>query len=293
MEVTKLQAKAFPLHFFRSIPADQVIEPDDVQEKDSIVTANFGDVTTQIKVDLKNAEVWGRCTCQQYFEQPCIHIKSLAVYRLEQLENEPEQDETLEEQVIEEDVKKLVENGKAIVAEVKPAPKLTPQSAAKTVVGKVNQILEIKAAEIADRLDEEQMKILDLTDWSEDVPLVYEIKFRTKHGEVTRHIISWNGLIMACNMQGGIQVEDVKFAKTPDGKDCAIAVAVNMRTGVRMVGISTKYNNEEFKWETLASKAIRNAVKKVVDPQYIQQVIEYAKERKALKSISLREATTP
>ena len=292
MEVTKLQAKAYPLHLFRNIPKDGLFEPENVEEQNSIVTADFfGDIKTQVRIDLRNGEVWGRCTCQQYDPEPCIHIKSLAIYKLTEIDNNNENNEPDEEHEIVEDVKKLVENGKA--GHPKPVMTTSNETRAKTVLSKVNQVLEVKAAEIADRLDEEQMRILDLTDWSEDVPLVYEIKFRTKHGEVTRHIISWNGLIMACNMQGGIQVEKVEFTKTPDGKDCAIAVAVNTKTGVRMVGISTKYNNEEFKWETLASKAIRNAVKKVVDPQYIQQVIKYAQERKALKSISLREATTP
>ena len=73
----KLKAKAFPLQWFKNFPADLVLKPDDMIEKNSKVTAKFGDVKTQIKMDLRNELVWGCCTCLQYLEQPCETVKYL------------------------------------------------------------------------------------------------------------------------------------------------------------------------------------------------------------------------
>jgi hypothetical protein len=293
MEVTKLQAKAFPLHFFRSIPEDQVIEPDDVQEKDSIVTANFGDVTTQIKVDLRNAEVWGRCTCQQYSEQPCIHIKSLAVYRLEELENESEQDETPED-AIEEDVKKLVENGKAIVAEVKPAvtaePKDTPELGKKRAINMVRsaQATELQLIKKLDDLDE-QIAIRDYVAGS--APLVYEIK--TKNG--VRYELSIRGWIQAMLYQGNIEIVDVKFEQIGD-KTVAKAIVRDTARNIQTMGFAERVSNKEFFFTTLASKAIRNALKKIISPSYEQRVIKEAIDARLVLTLSpgaFREVAEP
>ena len=297
MEVTKLRAKAYPLHLFRSIPTDQVFEPDDVQ---GIVTANFGDITTQIKVDLRNAEVWGRCTCQQYSEQPCIHIKSLAVYRLEELENELEQDETPEEQAIEEDVKKLVENGKA--GHPKPimtSKQDTPEIGKRRAVGIIKTMqatgdLELQIAKKLDDLDE-QIAIKEYVSGS--APLVYEIKTKDKRTgeELIRYELSIRGWVQAMLYQGNIEIVDVKFEEV-GGKVIAKAIVRDTARNIQTMGFAERASNKDYFYTTLASKAIRNALKKIISPSFEQKVIKEAMDAQLVLTLTpkdFREATTP
>jgi len=296
MEVTKLQAKAYPLHFFRSLPADQLIKPDDVQEKDGIVTANFGDITTQIKVDLKNAEVWGRCTCKQYLEQPCIHIKSLAVHQLESKresdeKEEDEEEDTFTEYLLKQDAEKIakdvLKNG-AVVAKVEPATKDTPELGKKRAMNLIKsaRTTELQLIKKLDDLDE-QIAIKDYVAGS--APLVYEIK--TKNG--VRYELSIRGWIQAMLYQGNIEIVDVKFEQVGD-KTVAKAIVRDTARNIQTMGFAERVSNKEFFFTTLASKAIRNALKKIISPSFEQKVIKEAIEAKLVLTLTgLREVAEP
>lgn len=108
-------------------------------------------------------------------------------------------------------------------------------------------------------------------------PLVYEIK--TSKG--VQYVLSWEGLTEAMLRQGNIKVIDVEFEEVA-GKLIAKARVVDLKRNVEMLGVAEAYSNEKFKLTTLASKAIRNALRKVVSNVYQQQII---KEAKSVKSI--------
>ena len=158
---------------------------------------------------------------------------------------------------------------------------------------------EEKLVMIMDKLDEEMMKKIDLT-WlaSDEYPLIYEFERtrKLKDGSVKKETVrqlTWAGWILAARKQGDIRVEPAEFVKLEDGTLMAIALATDLKTNLTMPGQSTKVYGKNYTYEVLASKAVRNALKKVIDPLIVEQVIEYAKRRKAIKQIDLREATTP
>jgi hypothetical protein len=289
----KLKAKAFPLQWFKNFPADLVLKPDDMIEKNSKVTAKFGDVKTQIKMDLRNELVWGCCTCQQYLEQPCIHIKSLAILKLKELENETGQN-------TEEVIKKLVEKGDTVVTKVKPdytvKPKDTPELGKKRAIDMVRsaQAVELQLIKKLDDLDE-QIAIKDYTAGS--TPLVYEIKTKDKKSgkEFIRYELSIRGWIQAMLYQGNIEIIDVKFEQIGD-KTVAKAIVRDTVRNIQTMGFAERVSNKEYFYTTLASKAIRNALKKIISPSYEQKVIKEAMDARLVLTITpkdLREATTP
>ena len=289
----KLKAKAFPLQWFKNFPADLVLKPDDMIEKNSKVTAKFGDVKTQIKMDLRNELVWGCCTCLQYLEQPCIHIKSLAILKLKELENETGQN-------TEEVIKKLVEKGDTVVTKVKPdytvKPKDTPELGKKRAIDMVRsaQAVELQLIKKLDDLDE-QIAIKDYTAGS--TPLVYEIKTKDKKSgkEFIRYELSIRGWIQAMLYQGNIEIIDVKFEQIGD-KTVAKAIVRDTVRNIQTMGFAERVSNKEYFYTTLASKAIRNALKKIISPSYEQKVIKEAMDARLVLTITpkdLREATTP
>ncbi|WP_456327120.1 hypothetical protein, partial [Archaeoglobus sp.] len=226
MELAKLEAKAYPLLLFEGVrekEKDKLLEPAEIQNTNGIITAKFGDVTTQVRVDTKNAEVWGRCTCKQYLEQPCIHIKSLAVHQLESKresdeEEEDEEEDTFTEYLLKQDAEKIAKealgNGKAVVAKVEPAvvtSKDTPELGKKRAMNLIKsaRTTELQLIKKLDDLDE-QIAIKDYVAGS--APLVYEIK--TKNG--VKYELSIRGWIQAMLYQGNIEIVDVKFEQIGD-----------------------------------------------------------------------------
>ncbi|ADB58563.1 hypothetical protein [Archaeoglobus profundus] len=302
MEITKLEAKAYPLLLFEGVrenEKDKLLEVKEIQNTNGIITAKFGDVTTQVRVDKKNAEVWGRCTCNQYHEQPCIHIKSLAVHQLESLE-ESEEDEEEEdafmEYLLKQDAEKIAKDiaKDAVVVKVEPvkvkpnATRDTPELGKKKAMNMVRsaQAMELQLIRKLDDLDE-QIAIKDYVAGS--APLVYEIK--TKNG--VRYELSIRGWIQAMLYQGNIEIVDVKFEQTGD-KTVAKAIVRDTARNIQTMGFAERVSNKEFFFTTLASKAIRNALKKVISPAFEQKVIKEAIEAKLVLTLTgLREVVEP
>jgi hypothetical protein len=133
----------------------------------------------------------------------------------------------------------------------------------------------------ADDLDE-QLAIKEFVEGTE--PLVYRIK--TSRGE--RLILSIRGWTQAMLYQGNIEIVDVKFEEV-GGKSIAKAIVRDTARNIVQIGIAERYTNNEFKWTTLASKAIRNALKKVISPKYEQLVIQEALNANLVIDLSLKD----
>ncbi len=137
-----------------------------------------------------------------------------------------------------------------------------------------------KAKEHVRKMTEDQELILKVDDMDEELaiketiegvePLVYTIQ--TKEG--TKHVLSIRGWIQAMMIQGNIKV-DVEFEEV-GGKIIAKATGVDTKHNVSISAIAERYTRDEFKFTTLASKAVRNALKKLVLPAIEQKVIEEA-----------------
>ena len=142
----------------------------------------------------------------------------------------------------------------------------------------------------ADDLDAKQI-ILSLEGDYSDLPLVYEFK---DSKDKTHTILSWFGYTKAMRLQGGIKVEFLGFEKVDD-KYVAKARAIDLKSNVEVPGVAARMPRfqTEFVFEILAAKAIRNALKKILDPDILAQVVKYARERKLSKELPLREAAQP
>ena len=145
---------------------------------------------------------------------------------------------------------------------------------------------ELKLIIKADELDEE-LAIKEYVEGTE--PLVYRIQWKDKKGEKReRLVLSIRGWTQAMLYQGNIEIVDVRFEEV-GGKSSAKAIVRDTARNVTQIGIAERYTNEEFKWTTLASKAIRNALKKVISPVFEQRVIQEALEANLVIDLSLRE----
>jgi len=142
----------------------------------------------------------------------------------------------------------------------------------------------------ADDLDAKQI-VLSLEGDYTDLPLVYE--FKDSKGRV-HTVLSWFGYTKAMRLQGNIRVEFLGFEKVDD-KYVAKARAIDTRSNVEVPGVAARMPRfqTEFVFEILAAKAIRNALKKIIDPDILAQVVKYAKERELSKELPLREAAEP
>jgi len=106
-------------------------------------------------------------------------------------------------------------------------------------------------------------------------PLVYRIP--TKQGH--RHVLSMRGWVQAMLLQKNILVEDIDF-KVVNGKDIAVARVKDTARNVSVMGIAERVGaSQEFKWTVLASKATRNALKKLISPKFEHAVIAAALKR--------------
>jgi len=94
------------------------------------------------------------------------------------------------------------------------------------------------------------------------------------------------GWTQAMLYQGNIEIVDVRFEEV-GGKPVAKAVVRDLARNITQIGIAERYTNKQFMWTTLASKAIRNALKKVISPAYEQRVIKEAKEANLVLDLSL------
>jgi hypothetical protein len=135
----------------------------------------------------------------------------------------------------------------------------------KEVEGKVQKLIateEERIARLADEFDVHQI-VISLAGEYKDLPMIYE--FKDSRGQ-TRTVVSWNGYIKAARLQGNIKVEFLGFEKVGD-KLIAKARAIDLKRNIEIPAVASRLpRNTEFAHEILASKAIRNALKKVIDP---------------------------
>ena len=148
---------------------------------------------------------------------------------------------------------------------------------------------------IADAIDEK----LILNEWGGDAePLIYHYKIWDKKAKQykTKVTLSMSGWALAMHKQGSIEVLDVVFEELKKGT-IAKAKVRDLIAKNTVIGVAERYNSEEFKYTVLASKAIRNALKKLINPIIVQNVIKYAKQSEKtvvdLTMADLRESATP
>jgi len=271
--LSELKAFPYPLPIVEKMTEGQIIQPEEIKNVNGteIKWGKFPDCETLIRIDEKNGEVWGKCTCLGYDERkPCVHIASM-FFHLRQNDGGDQEDEP-----------KVVEKTDM----PKPTKKDTPEEGKKRAMSFVRQATELQIIKKIDDLDE-QIAIKEYVAGS--VPLVYEIPSR--NGK--KFELSIRGWVQAMLYQGNIEIEDVKFEEV-GGKIVAKTFVVDKAHNVKVVGIAERASNQDFFYTTLASKAIRNALKKVISPAFEQRVIKEAIESQLVLTLrDIREVAPP
>jgi hypothetical protein len=241
-----------------------------------------------------NDEVDVSCECETYANGSlCVHI----AYALKRKYNPttdsfdlPKLEEILDRIVFESEIAE--EKGEEKKEEKKEAVK---EEKVKEVGSRVQKLIvkeddEEEIFKMADDLDARQIIISLEGDYS-DLELLYE--FKDKNGK-THYILSWYGYTKAMLKQGNIKAEFLGFEKV-EGRYIAKARAVDQKNNVEVTAIASRIPSfhTEFLFEILAAKSIRNALKRIIDPDVQAWVIRYAKERKLFKEIQIREVATP
>ena len=149
------------------------------------------------------------------------------------------------------------------------------EKAKQEVVQKANNILE-KAIIKADKMDE--MIIEEQLVGAK--PLVYEIP----SSKGSTYTLSVEGLNEAALRQGNIEVLGVEY-KEVAGRLIAEARVKDLKRNVIQIGVAEAYQSDKFKFTTLGSKAVRNALRKVVSQVIQQKVIKEAIEAKSYIAI--------
>ena len=133
-----------------------------------------------------------------------------------------------------------------------------------------------------DNLDEEM--ILAMEQAQEDLPLIYTYKEKVKD----KMVLSWAGIVKAMRLQGNIKIDPPTFQEV-NGKTIAMCMAHDLERNISMPGIAERASagrmGAEFKYTVLASKAIRNAIKKIIDPYTLQKVMAEGKKRKSFVKV--------
>jgi len=239
----------------------------------------------------ENGEIDASCECETYSGgNLCMHIAFVLKSRYDLATdsfNLPKLSAVLDE---------IVPDLGPAVVEKKGEEKEISKEKAKEVSTAVQKLVvkesdeEEELIKRADDLDAKQI-VLSLEGDYTDLPLVYE--FKDSKGRV-HTVLSWFGYTKAMRLQGNIKVEFLGFEKVDD-KYVAKARAIDLRSNVEVPGVASRMPRfqTEFVFEILAAKAIRNALKKILDPDILAQVVKYAKERELLKELPLREVAEP
>lgn len=234
-------------------------------------------------------EIDATCECETYKNANlCIHI-AYALKKCYNFETNrfdiPELGKMLEA-IVE---AKPIESEKEKVMEEKAEEK---EAKGKEVEARVQKLIEKEDEEVVKLVDELDVRqiIVSLAGEYEDLPMIYE--FTDGSGQ-TRTIVSWNGYIKAARLQGNIKLEFLGFEEHA-GKLIAKAKAVDLKRNIEVTAIASRLpKKSEFTHEILASKAMRNALKKILDPDILAKVIEHARKMKSVKELSLRESSVP
>lgn len=259
------------------------------------VSSNGKTYTVNVKRTFEK-EYAASCECE-YFKHKkrvCKHIaKVMYEARYKSAFEIPEMEELQEE-----DIDEMLEETEKVAEEL--GFERADEKAKKTAE-RVQKIIDKdeQAVILMDKMDEEMMLKLDIG-WmaEEEYPLLYEFEREVKLKDGSKKIelvrqLTWAGWIMAARLQGNIKVEPAKFERLKDGTVIASAFATDLEKNVTMPGQSTKIYGKRYVYEVLSSKAIRNALKRVIDPTIVEQVVEYAKKRNAIKRLEFREVAVP
>jgi hypothetical protein len=244
----------------------------------------------KVVATLVNGEVDVSCECETYANGSlCVHIACALKSKYNPATDSfdlPRLEDILDKIVLESEMaEEKREEKKEEIKEEK----------VKEIGGKVQKLIakedeEEEIFKMADDLDAKQIIISLEGDYS-DLPLLYE--FKDRKGK-TQYILSWYGYTKAMLKQGNIKAEFLGFEKV-EGRYIAKARAVDLKNNVEVTAIASRIPSfqTEFLFEILAAKSIRNALKRIIDPDVQAWVIRYAKERNLFKEIQIREVATP
>jgi len=216
-------------------------------------------------LEIEEPRYFASCTCEHFMHRRklCKHIAKVLKESYDLSENRF-------------DVPKYSKKEVETVSEKKPDKKVAEKKAE-----------EMQVLLIADKEDEKIAEELGLITPDaaslENYPLIYT--FTDKNGKEHK-FLSLAGWIKAARIQGNIEVRIDKIIEH-GGKTAVVAVAKDLRRNVEMPGLSTRATREEFELEILASKAIRNALKKVVDPEIVQRVLTLADEKGQIRRLEV------
>lgn len=166
--------------------------------------------------------------------------------------------------------------------ETLPAVEIKQKIIEQKAVDKFNQEVAQAELEIIKKADDTDELII-----TEQVvgatPLVYQIMTKDKEtGEDKLHYsLSVRGWIEAARRQGNIKVIDADV-RSVDNKKVGWCRIRDEKANVEQIGVAERYMNEDFRITTLVSKAIRNALAKVVSPIMEQEVIKEAQMAKSI-----------
>jgi len=261
----------------------EIVDEDEVK---GIYSVREGDTIYTVTARLiSDSEIDISCDCEafSYSAMPCVHIATLLRQKYDISTNSFNVPgfRSLAD----------VKPAEAKPAEAKPAepkPELT-HTQVESRVQKLITLDEEKIAELADEFDVRQI-VISLAGEYEDLPMIYE--FKDSKGQ-SRTVVSWNGYIKAARLQGNIKVEFLGFDKVGD-RVIAKAKAIDLKQNIEIPAVASRLpKSTEFTYEILASKAIRNALKKVIDPDILAKVIEHAKKMQSVKEVQLKEVASP
>ena len=136
--------------------------------------------------------------------------------------------------------------------------------------------------EIVKRVDELDEKIILREYHVGQTPLIYRIFTGKDRYNIVLSIRGWTE---AALLQKNIIVESVEYYTVKD-KIIAIAWAKDVVRNFRTAGIAERTTSKEFELTTLGHKAIRNALKNLVSPEYEKKVIDMALSASAVIDLS-------
>jgi len=268
----------------KSVANIEIVDEDEVK---GIYSVREGDTIYTVTARLiSDSEIDVSCDCEafSYSAMPCIHIATLLRQKYDISTNSfnvPGFRSLADAKLAE---AKLPETTKP--AEVKPE---LAHTQVESRVQKLITLDEEKIAELADEFDVRQI-VISLAGEYEDLPMIYE--FKDSKGQ-SRTVVSWNGYIKAARLQGNIKVEFLGFDRVGD-RVIAKAKAIDLKQNIEIPAVASRLpKSTEFTYEILASKAIRNALKKVIDPDILAKVIEHAKKMQSVKEVQLKEVASP
>jgi len=220
-------------------------------------------------IEIEEPRFFAYCTCEHftYRRTLCKHIAKVLKESYDISTNRfnvPKKEEWKDEEIQTKEEKKEVED-----LEKKDEKKEKAEKVAEST-----QVL-LMADQEDEKIAEELGVISPDSIALENYPLIYT--FTDKNGKEHR-FLSLAGWLKCAQLQGNIQVRIDKIIEH-NGKTAVIAVAKDLRRNIEMPGLSTRATRKEFELEILASKAIRNALKKVVDPSVVQKILTVASER--------------